>query len=374
MRHAIRCERSRADRTGGQFGLLTYELATRHVDGWTTDNLLDEVQQRSRCIDTVGISGGHVVWIVLPNCPATAAVQIARETRKKFLRERALLHFEVYHYGGDGDADFPLEDDTACEDESDSQRVTRVRRPSHDPLVLPDSPLVNPDPRPLATLSAYPTPVWKRLLDIFAAGLGLLVLSPVFLAAASAIKLFSPGPIFFSQWRSGRNGVPFRIYKFRSMSIDAERQKQALMAHNERDGPAFKIKHDPRTTGVGRILRATNIDELPQLWNVLLGHMSLVGPRPLPCAETANCEPWHRERLDVQPGMTCFWQTARERSRIPFPEWMRMDIFYVRKHSLGVDLKLILRTIGHVIQESVETCRARGWPQWTRRSSRSSPP
>ena len=137
------------------------------------------------------------------------------------------------------------------------------------------------------------------------------------LIAAIAIKATSGGPVIFSQLRSGLGGKPFKIYKLRTMELDAEEKKAESAPLSEQDGPAFKIKDDPRITRVGRYLRKTCIDELPQLWNVLIGDMTLVGPRPLPCDESAACENWERQRLDVTPGLTCVWQVRSGRARIP---------------------------------------------------------
>jgi lipopolysaccharide/colanic/teichoic acid biosynthesis glycosyltransferase len=138
------------------------------------------------------------------------------------------------------------------------------------------------------------------------------------------------------------------MYKFRSMVSDAESRKADLLALNEQDGPAFKITGDPRITRLGRFLRDSSIDELPQLWNVLKGDMSLVGPRPLPCDETANCLDWQRRRLDVTPGLTCIWQ-VRGRSQVTFNEWVRMDVEYVQRRSLWCDVQILLATVPAVI-------------------------
>jgi lipopolysaccharide/colanic/teichoic acid biosynthesis glycosyltransferase len=138
------------------------------------------------------------------------------------------------------------------------------------------------------------------------------------------------------------------MFKFRTMVVGAEELKQDLLALNEQDGPAFKITHDPRGTRIGRFLRCTTIDELPQLWNVLRGDMSLVGPRPLPCAESDACLPWQRRRLHVTPGMTCIWQVSG-RSQVSFAEWVRMDLRYIRSLTLGHDLKLLAQTVPAVI-------------------------
>jgi lipopolysaccharide/colanic/teichoic acid biosynthesis glycosyltransferase len=191
--------------------------------------------------------------------------------------------------------------------------------------------------------TSVPTPLWKRSIDIAGASLGLLVLSPVLLFTAVAIRLNSPGPVFFTQWREGKDGQIFRIYKFRTMHQDAEAEQAAIRRFSEQDGPAFKIKNDPRITGIGRYLRKSCADELPQLINVLRGEMSLVGPRPLPVDESLGCSPWHRRRLDVLPGMTCIWQVDGGLD-IPFDDWMRMDLAYVRHRNLWTDLGLICKT------------------------------
>jgi len=158
------------------------------------------------------------------------------------------------------------------------------------------------------------------------------------------IKLTSPGPIFFTQLREGRGGRRFRMFKLRSMCADAHKSQAQLRAFSVQDGPAFKMWHDPRTTRIGRIIRRTSLDELPQLWNVLIGDMSLVGPRPLPVEESLQCKPWQRRRLAVLPGLTCVWQ-VRGRSTVTFEDWMRMDLEYLRDRSFSYDMRLMLSTI-----------------------------
>ena len=194
-------------------------------------------------------------------------------------------------------------------------------------------------------LFEQPTPIVKRTIDVVGAAIGLALLAPLFAIVALAIKATAPGPVFFCQQRSGRGGRPFGMIKFRSMVVDAEARKAELMAQNEQDGPAFKIKNDPRMTAVGRFIRATSIDELPQLWNVLRGDMSLVGPRPLPCNETDGCQPWQKQRLDVTPGLTCIWQVTGRAQVVSFADWVRMDVRYIRSRSLLADLRLILATL-----------------------------
>ena len=184
----------------------------------------------------------------------------------------------------------------------------------------------------------------KRITDVLFSGIGLIILSPVFVIVAIAIKLDSKGPIFFKQDRVGKDEELFSMYKFRSMVVNAEELKKALENQNEMSGPMFKMKKDPRITRVGRFIRKTSIDELPQLINVLKGNMSLVGPRPSLPKEVEAFEPWMKERLTVLPGLTCIWQVSG-RNNIPFKEWMELDIKYVRERSYFLDLKLIFKTI-----------------------------
>ena len=189
----------------------------------------------------------------------------------------------------------------------------------------------------------------KRGMDILFSGLGLLVLSPLFLVIAVAVKLSSPGPVIFSQVRVGRYGRHFRFYKFRSMRQDAESQKASLLGRNEsRDGIIFKMRDDPRITKVGRFLRRTSLDELPQLWNVFIGDMSLVGPRPPVPSEVERYTLEDRKRLDVIPGITCLWQ-IKGRSEIPFNEQVRLDKEYILASSIWKDIVILLKTIPAIL-------------------------
>ena len=184
----------------------------------------------------------------------------------------------------------------------------------------------------------------KRAIDIIGAGSGLLLLSPVIVIVACAIKFTSKGPMFFSQKRVGKNGELFDMYKFRSMVVNAEELKEKLAHQNEMSGPMFKMKDDPRVTKVGKFIRKTSLDELPQLWNVLKGDMSLVGPRPSLPKEVAQFEKWMYKRLSVKPGLTCFWQVSG-RNNIDFEDWMKLDIKYVDERNIWIDIKLIFKTV-----------------------------
>lgn len=184
---------------------------------------------------------------------------------------------------------------------------------------------------------------FKRVIDIVCSLSGLLLLSPVLIIVSILIKLESDGPIIFSQDRIGYKGQKFKMYKFRSMVVNAEELKKKLAERNEMSGPMFKMKNDPRVTKVGRFIRKTSIDELPQLINILKGEMSLVGPRPSLPKEVKEFEPWMMERLEVKPGLTCYWQVSG-RNDIDFEDWMKLDIKYVRERSFCLDMKLIFKT------------------------------
>ena len=209
---------------------------------------------------------------------------------------------------------------------------------------------------PLITLAPRTPERWarvaKRLLDIAISSAAMIVLSPVLLAAAVLVKLTSKGPIFFTQKRLGQGKRIFPMLKFRTMVEDAE-QKQAALEHlNEASGPVFKIRNDPRITTVGRFLRRSSIDELPQFWNVLKGDMSLVGPRPLPVRDYDGFrEDWQRRRFCVRPGITCLWQVTG-RSSISFERWMELDLEYIDHCSLRLDLEILMRTIPAVLKGS----------------------
>jgi len=185
----------------------------------------------------------------------------------------------------------------------------------------------------------------KRLLDVALSATALLVLLPLFLVIAAAIKLTDGGPILFAQRRVGFRRQTFRMLKFRSMLVHAEALKPRLEIVNESNGPVFKMRRDPRVTAVGRVLRKYSLDELPQLFNVLLGHMSLVGPRPSLETEVARYEPWHFRRFDVLPGLTCLWQVCANRYQVLFDDWIRLDIDYVNRWTLRLDLIIIIRTL-----------------------------
>jgi len=189
---------------------------------------------------------------------------------------------------------------------------------------------------------------FKRAVDVFISLAVLILLSPILALSALLIKLESPGPVIFRQTRVGRGGREFTIFKFRTMRVNAEREQEQLAARNEASGPLFKMRDDPRRTRVGKWLRRTSIDELPQLWNVLRGEMSVVGPRPALPKEVAQYQPWHRRRLEAAPGITGLWQVSG-RSELDFEEGVLLDLYYVENWSPFLDLKIMLRSIPTIL-------------------------
>ncbi|CAM2880057.1 sugar transferase [Clostridium sporogenes] len=187
--------------------------------------------------------------------------------------------------------------------------------------------------------------VIKKIIDLLGSIIGLILLSPILIITAIAIKLDSKGPVFFIQERVGKNEQTFDMYKFRSMVIDAEERLYKLKDKNEMSGPMFKMKDDPRITKIGRFIRKTSIDELPQLFNVLKGEMSLVGPRPNLPREVIKFTDYQKNKFLAKPGLTCYWQVMG-RNNIDFEDWIELDIKYIRKRNTWEDIKLIFKTVG----------------------------
>jgi len=205
------------------------------------------------------------------------------------------------------------------------------------------------DKFPLLTFSSTPghvgALVGKRMFDVMVSGIILLACLPLFIVVAILIKLTSAGPVFFKQTRVGLNGRTFQLYKFRTMVKDAELKLHELMVHNEMNGPVFKMSNDPRITPLGRALRKLSIDELPQFWNVLIGTMSIVGPRPPLVQEVKQYDPWQRRRLSMRPGITCLWQVSGRNKIVDFAKWVKMDLDYIDDWSFWLDVKIFFKTI-----------------------------
>jgi lipopolysaccharide/colanic/teichoic acid biosynthesis glycosyltransferase len=319
------CERVRTERSGRTFSVVVLTLAEKDLQNGGLSRLASILERRLRITDSAGHLTDGRIGVLLPDTAADGAWTVADDVRGRYATDGYTLTCEVCTYPED----------------TRQRNGTRHANNRREAIVAGKTQLFE-------SLYVKPLPMWKRLLDVSVALVALVLVSPVLLLAAFAVRLSSPGPIIFRQWRSGRGGRPFLMYKFRTMVCGAEALKQQLMALNEQDGPAFKIERDPRVTSVGRFLRCTSIDELPQLLNILKGDMSLVGPRPLPCDESDACLPWQRQRLQVTPGLTCIWQVSG-RSQVSFAEWVRMDLRYIRTCTLGHDLKLLAQTIPAVI-------------------------
>jgi lipopolysaccharide/colanic/teichoic acid biosynthesis glycosyltransferase len=373
----LKKERLRADRARSSFALLAMRPPDDEEPASAMAVLARRVVQRVRFSDDVGLLGDGRLGVFLPDTPAAGAWQVAEDVLDTYAHHAARPQCEVYVYpfGPLWDDDLPEEADRqGREVEEPVLSGASLHGSSLEGAIVTGEPALNGSPLatgrrhaparasalnvvesksatsvlPAERLLVARLPWWKRATDVLGAASACVVLSPLFILAALAIKLTSRGPVFFAQDRDGLGGRPFRMVKFRTMRVGADAHKHALRRHSEQDGPAFKMRNDPRLTWVGRLLRATSIDELPQLWNVLRGEMSLVGPRPLPCDESAACQRWQRRRLEVTPGLTCIWQVSG-RNLVAFDEWMRMDLRYVDGRSLWLDFKLLLRTLPAVL-------------------------
>lgn len=326
--HAARCERMRVDRNGSVLSILSIDAPAALRQGRSREMLGEFFAERLRITDTPGCLPAGRLGVLLPDTPRHGAELVAQEILDFLGNQYGEPNVEIEVYPNDT----PLETADQAEKEA----------------VATDS------PTPVAAgvgadrLFATPLPAWKRAADITGASIGLMLASPVLGFFAVAVASTSRGGAFFCQDREGLGGRHFSMWKLRTMVADAEDHKDYLRTHSVQDGPAFKMYRDPRVTTVGRFLRATSLDELPQLFNVLRGDMSLVGPRPLPIEESLACDPWHRQRLQVTPGITCTWQVSG-RNTVTFEEWMRMDLDYGRRRSPWLDLRLILGTVPAVL-------------------------
>jgi lipopolysaccharide/colanic/teichoic acid biosynthesis glycosyltransferase len=313
----------RADRSQLPLAILMIELPATASTNRDFAYLSKVLHRRLRDTDTAGYVGDGRIGALLPDTPEAGAWKVASDVCDLYPVGRGRPNCEVVVYP------------------KDSTPPTSDRRQQQE---QPAGSAASP----IDALLTQPTPMIKRAIDIVGATVGLILAAPIIAVFALLIKLTSPGPVFYSQLREGHGGRRFYMYKLRSMRVDAHNHQAALREFSEQDGPAFKMRHDPRTTWIGRIMRMTSLDELPQLWNVLVGEMSLVGPRPLPVDESAQCASWQRRRLAVPPGLTCLWQ-VKGRSTVSFDSWMRMDLDYLRRRSLAYDVRLLLWTIPSLV-------------------------
>jgi len=312
-------ERIRCDRNRTQFAILAIELPPDRATRRDYAFLAKTLRRRLRVTDTAGFLADGRIAVLLPETPQAGAWKVASDVCDCYPVGKQRPDCEVYVY--------PDDNETSVDKWTPSEEQ------------VGSAPSVD-----LNSLFALPTPMVKRAVDVVGALVGLVIAAPLLCGFGAVIKATSPGPVLYAQWREGRGGRRFRMFKLRSMRVDAEHLQAALRTQSEQDGPAFKMTNDPRTTRIGRLLRKTSLDELPQLWNVLVGDMSLVGPRPLPVAESLHCIGWQRRRLSVLPGLTCVWQ-VRGRSAVSFEDWMRMDLEYLRYRSFAYDVGLMLKTV-----------------------------
>jgi len=342
----VRKERQRSDRSHAMLALVGIRLK-KQGDSYDPglDFAFESILRRVRSLDEVGWLEPGVVGLLLPETTKEGAWSLAKDLQRNdttgYFRTAEI---SVYSYpdqpdsgpGGNGRG----RREPSEHDGNPERRQPRVAR---EPVTTRVSAESHPT-KPLVELLLDKEPWWKRPIDVAGSAFGLLLLSPVMIGAALAVKLSSPGPVFYSSWRVTKGGRKFRFHKFRTMGVDAEKKKQELLGQNEASGPVFKMERDPRITPIGRLLRKSSVDELPQLWNVFVGDMSLVGPRPPIPEETLWYEPWQRRRLELKGGLTCLWQVSG-RSNVSFEEWCRLDVKYHENRSFLGDLGILFRTL-----------------------------
>ncbi|MEM9185979.1 MAG: sugar transferase [Planctomycetota bacterium] len=343
---AATAERMRVDRNGSVLAILLLRLP--RASERANDYVVGALAERLRMTDTVGVLRDGRLGVLLPDTPLAGAWKVADDLRELLGGGGQGPDCEVLLYPEHrGQADWRAGQPEEAPAGAPAAAVTQAVAAEAGDLSHPAA-CGSGHGRPVTgagveALFARPLPWWKRATDICLGGAALAAASPLIVVSAAAAVLTSPGGAFFKQQREGLGGKRFAIFKIRTMYTDAEARKAQLRRHSEQDGPAFKMTNDPRVTPVGRVLRALSIDELPQLLNVVLGDMSLVGPRPLPVDESQRCRPWQRQRLLVTPGITCTWQ-VRGRNIVPFDDWVRMDLRYAREQSLWSDVKLLAET------------------------------
>lgn len=354
-------ERELADRRTRSFSLLI--LRRRHGAADQFDVLALELRERLRSTDLVGRLDEHRIEVLLSDTGAAGANVVADWVDDLVTKLGIRVEPVIYVYptvdesdrgdtpsapaepSGDGAAAFVRSDD----ERGGNGRAAGAR--AMEPEHSSSSGARKLERWPMEDLWKHlslPLPAGKRALDLLLASVILLALLPLLAVVALAIRLGSPGPVFFRQQRAGLGGRPFVFYKFRSMYVDAEARRAGLESSNEQSGPIFKIEHDPRITRVGHWLRRFSLDELPQLWNIVKGDLSLVGPRSPTLNEVPLYERWQRRRLNVTGGITCIWQVSG-RSQVGFRDWMRMDMRYAATRRLGTDLLLLARTLPAVL-------------------------
>jgi lipopolysaccharide/colanic/teichoic acid biosynthesis glycosyltransferase len=339
--HAVlRRERNRSERSSLPFSILFCDVGAH--DGTAAAAAVALIlRQRLRSTDEVGWFDRRRIAAVLPYTDGEEARTVLRHVEHSFSAGGVPVACQI--------ETCPARDPDR-DDREHGGREGGAGGGPHQPTETGSTPVPGAAERvqSVPRLLVVPLPAWKRAMDLLGAIAALALLWPVILVAAVAIKLDSKGPVFYRQRRVGAGGRLFDFFKLRTMQVGADELKQGLRPQNEQSGPVFKMKADPRITRVGRFLRRSSLDELPQFWNVLKGDMSLVGPRPPTPDEVVHYEPWQLRRLLITPGLTCLWQVSG-RSEVGFDDWVRLDLRYAERRSLLFDLALIARTVPAVL-------------------------
>ncbi len=346
FRQRVNRERARSDRSQRPFSVVVLKLL--ETNPCTLRRLPSLLRGCIRETDDLGWFGDDDLGVLLPDTDDAGTRPFAQKLKAQLDEVPLATAIRFYTYRPicahpDECGRVACGGDCARHAERNQPLLTGLPDAEPPPYVHASTPV-----RGISRMFIARVPPWKRAMDILGATVLIALVSPVLLGIAITVKATSPGPVIFRQRRAGIGGRPFWFYKFRSMYVGAEQRKKDLLHLNESQGPVFKIEKDPRITPLGRLLRKSSLDELPQLWNVLKGDMSLVGPRPPTLDEVPKYQPWQRRRLEILGGLTCIWQVSG-RCLVPFDEWMRMDLRYSHRVSPWTDLKLLLKTVGAVV-------------------------
>jgi lipopolysaccharide/colanic/teichoic acid biosynthesis glycosyltransferase len=347
FRAMIERERARVDRNAHSFSMVMFKVGDLNAHRDQADRLVREIARRRRFTDEMGIFDDEQIGVLLPETSIVGARKFADDILK-LLSSRMTCSIHMYPDSG------PPGSRT-----EDPRQLTFLKElqgraaPASGGLPVAHPQISSFSPLHASLAGSYPG--WKRGLDVLGAAIGLVVLSPLFLLIAVAIKLVSPGPVFYKQSRVGHLGNTFTCWKFRTMKLDSDPAPHRKHFNNlvQTETPMVKLDglRDPRVIPFGAFLRLTGLDELPQLLNVLRGEMSLIGPRPCIEYESQSYSPWHMRRFDTRPGLTGLWQVSGK-NRTTFNQMMRLDISYGRRHSLWVDVKILLKTIPAILSHA----------------------
>jgi len=340
--HAILMkERARVDRNYHFFSLISFEAVAPDPEKDSIRYFAQRLKNNVRITDEVGWLDNNSIGVLLFNSVKTEAKQFIERIQSDCFPSSD-YKYSISTYPKD-------KVKNSCSNEVLKERNAYLHAmPGFTSLNSHHSGIDKKIVKELYPFFFDKRPFWKRLVDIILSIVALIALSPLFLVIGLAVKLTSRGPVLFKQQRAGLGGVPFTFLKFRTMKIDAEGLKSRLLRFNERTGPVFKMKNDPRVTWLGKFLRKWSLDELPQFINVLKGDMSLVGPRPPTMDEVGKYSTWHNYRLEMKPGITCIWQIYARQDK-SFENWVRLDIKYQKEQSFLLDMKLLFMTIPAVL-------------------------